>query len=96
MVMWKAVSSKRESDPEFVVWRIKAENDDGREQSVLVKIDVATVANTPWIARKGVARPATCASRNGKPGNIPHRVDATQGRVAAVDRLPIRDWRVHH
>jgi hypothetical protein len=55
--MWKAVSSKRESDPEFVVWRIKAENDDGREQSVLVKIDVATVANTPWTARKGVAPP---------------------------------------
>ena len=52
--MWKAVSTRRESDPEFVVWRIKAENDDGGEQSVLVKIDAATVANTPWTANKGV------------------------------------------
>ena len=55
--IWKAVSTRRESDPEFVVWRIKAENDDGREQTVLVKIDATTVAKTPWTAGENVVLP---------------------------------------
>ena len=54
--MWRAVSTKREPDDEFVVWRVKAENDDGRECTVLVKIAASTVANAPWATGKGVLR----------------------------------------
>jgi hypothetical protein len=55
--MWSAVSTRREtSDPDFVVWRIKAKNDDGRERTVYVKIDASTVAYRPWTTGKGSLR----------------------------------------
>ena len=55
--MWSAVGTRREtSDPDFVVWRIKAKNDDGREQTVLVKIHASTIAYTPWTRGKGSLR----------------------------------------
>jgi hypothetical protein len=55
-VMWRAVSTQREPDDEFVVWRVEAEHDDGRECTVLVKISASTVANAPWTTGKGVLR----------------------------------------
>jgi hypothetical protein len=55
--MWKAVGTRRDtSDPEFVAWRVKAENDDGRERTVMVKIEASVVAGTPWYSGKGALR----------------------------------------
>ena len=55
--MWKAVSTQRDtSDLEFVSWRIRAENDDGRERTVLVKIEALAVANTSWKIGQGPLR----------------------------------------
>jgi hypothetical protein len=56
--MWNAVSTKREtSQPEFVSWRVRAENDDdGRARTVFVKIATSTVASTPWVTGKGPLR----------------------------------------
>jgi hypothetical protein len=55
--MWKAVSSQRDtSDLEFVSWRIRAENDDGRERTVMVKIEALAVANTSWTTGQGPLR----------------------------------------
>jgi hypothetical protein len=54
--MWRAVSTRRERDDEFVVWRVKVENDDVREQTVLVKIDASTLASEPWTTGRGGLR----------------------------------------
>ena len=55
--MWKAVSTLRDtSDLEFVSWRVRAENDDGRERTVLVKIEAITVIGTPWTPANGALR----------------------------------------
>jgi hypothetical protein len=42
--MWGSTTSWRdESDGEFVVWHVRAESDDGRIQTVSVKIDAGAV-----------------------------------------------------
>jgi hypothetical protein len=49
--LWRPLSSWRdESDYEFVVWHVRAENDDGRVQTVLVKVDARTVADEQTFA----------------------------------------------
>jgi hypothetical protein len=43
--MWRILSSLRdESDEEFVVWHVRVSGDDGRTQTVEVKIDARVVA----------------------------------------------------
>ena len=55
--MWKVVSTKRDtSDLKFVSRRVRAEHDDGRAQTVLVKIDASTVTNSAWTTGKGALR----------------------------------------
>ena len=55
--MWTAVSTMRDtSDLEFVSWRVRAENDDGRERTVTVKIEALVVANAPWTMAMGALR----------------------------------------
>ena len=55
--MWKAVSTKRDtSDPEFVSWRVRAENDHGAQRTVMVKIETSTVTNEAWTSGKGALR----------------------------------------
>jgi hypothetical protein len=55
--MWKAISTERDtSDLEFVSWRVKAASDDGRERTVVVRIEASTVARTSWSAGKGPLR----------------------------------------
>jgi hypothetical protein len=42
--MWGSTTSwKDESDGEFVVWHVRAESDDGRIQTVRIKIDAGAV-----------------------------------------------------
>jgi hypothetical protein len=55
--MWRAVSSRRDtSDPEFVVWIIDAESEDGQFRVVKVKIDAYTVDDGPWLTGDGSLR----------------------------------------
>ena len=57
VVMWRAVSSRRDtSDPEFVAWIIDAESDDGQFRVVKVKIDASTVDDGPWLTGDGALR----------------------------------------
>jgi hypothetical protein len=55
--MWKALSTKRDtSDPQFLSWRIRAENDHHGQRTVLVKIEATTVTNQVWRSGKGPLR----------------------------------------
>jgi hypothetical protein len=90
--MWKAISTERDtSDLEFVSWRVKAASDDGRERTVVVRIEASTVARTSWTAGKGPLRHVRDAMELG--GLLSSIRGGTERRVANVDRLPIRSWR---
>ena len=55
--MWKALTTKRTtSDPDFVAWRVTAENDDGRIRTVVVKIEASVVDGSSWTTGKGALR----------------------------------------
>jgi hypothetical protein len=62
VIMWKAVGTQRDtSDPAFVSWHVTAEDDDGRERPVMVKIEALAVAGTSWTPPKVLC--AMCGTR---------------------------------
>jgi hypothetical protein len=82
VLMWKAVSTQRVTpESAFVSWLVKAKNDDGRERTVLVKIEEATVIGTPWTTGKGALRHV----RDAMDTRGTSLVDSRQGR----DELPM-------
>ena len=80
-VMWKAVGTCRDtSDPEFISWVIRAENDDERERAVNVKIEASVVSGTSWQLGEGALRHV----RDAMETRGTSLVDSRQGR----DELP--------
>ncbi len=88
VLMWKAVSTQWDtSDSAFVSWRIRAENDDGRERTVLVKIDASTVVGAPWTRGKGALRHVRDAMKTRGTSLVDSRQDRDELPTSIVYRF---------